>query len=421
MKVSTTPILAATGMITPVAAIYLPASIAAIGTLAAIGVVAIALAQRRWLALPSVPLILVLVALFVWSLLSALWSIRPEESLTRAIQVFAIGIAGTVLLCSTEVLDQNDRRWIGRAVAFGVMVAISICLAERASDFALRRLVEPYWIPRPDSYNRGATVLSLFMWPAALGLYRIRQPAVATGLLAAVGVAVFGLESASAKLGWLVGLGTMAFVYFTRRAGFRTIAVVTCAFIFLAPLIVRVMPNPDPLDFTRRLSSSAAHRLVMWHFTVDRISERPWLGWGLDSARNLPNARQEILWSKATELSPDGHQLVMVTLMPLHPHNMPLQLWLELGLAGAILGAGVVLVIARWIERRASNRTDRAILSGLFAASISMASISYGAWQSWWLMALWIVASISATLGKTPTESPVPPVSPAHGTGPDTL
>ena len=71
--------------------------------------------------------------------------------------------------------------------------------------------------------------------------------------------------------------------------------------------------------------TSVGHRLLIWDFAGKRIAERPLLGWGLDASRAIPGGKELI--------RPDQKRL------PLHPHDAALQVWLELGLPGAVLFA----------------------------------------------------------------------------------
>jgi len=120
---------------------------------------------------------------------------------------------------------------------------------------------------------------------------------------------------------------------------------------------------------------SAGHRLLIWSFAGDRIAERALAGWGLDSSRAIPGGEDPIRFDE--------------TWLPLHPHNAPLQLWLELGVPGAVLFA--LLVALAWVA------LARAEWPPLFAAaagaSLTTAFLgcfaTYGIWQEWWLGTWW--------------------------------
>ncbi|MGE0533281.1 MAG: O-antigen ligase domain-containing protein, partial [Hyphomonadaceae bacterium] len=74
-----------------------------------------------------------------------------------------------------------------------------------------------------------------------------------------------------------------------------------------------------------------------------------------------------------------------VPLLPLHPHNLSLQLWLETGVIGAALVAAALIWGAVRSARRSLARVDAAALAGALAAGALIAHFSYGAWQEWWV------------------------------------
>ena len=82
--------------------------------------------------------------------------------------------------------------------------------------------------------------------------------------------------------------------------------------------------------------------------------------------------------------------------LPLHTHNAPLQWWLELGLPGAALMAGLWLFALRLIAGQSAGRAARAIAIGGFAAAFVIACLSFGAWQAWWLATLGLAAALIA-------------------------
>ena len=96
--------------------------------------------------------------------------------------------------------------------------------------------------------------------------------------------------------------------------------------ILTAPLTLPALDRlPGLLTAADAIKGSAGHRLLIWSFVGERIAERPLLGWGLDASRAIPGGKEEIRPG--------------LTRLPLHPHNAALQVWLELGMPGALLAA----------------------------------------------------------------------------------
>jgi O-antigen ligase len=73
-----------------------------------------------------------------------------------------------------------------------------------------------------------------------------------------------------------------------------------------------------------------------------------------------------------------------------HPHSLPLQIWAETGVIGAVLaglcGLGVVAGLAHIPQHR------RAAPLAMVATALAIATVGHGAWQAWWIAA--IVASV---------------------------
>jgi len=115
---------------------------------------------------------------------------------------------------------------------------------------------------------------------------------------------------------------------------------------------------------------------------VQKIDEKPILGWGLDSSRAIPGGR-DLSDAYGERLS-------------LHPHNAALQLRLELGLPGLLLALALLLWIV-WVPGRDPKRGPMVL--GVTTAATTIALMSYGIWQSWWIAALCLAAALTRMTG----------------------
>ena len=75
--------------------------------------------------------------------------------------------------------------------------------------------------------------------------------------------------------------------------------------------------------------------------------------------------------------------------LSLHTHNATLQIWLELGLAGALFAGGLVIFLVN-----ATVHHRHAAGLALCLSALVIANLSYGIWQSWWLAGLWLIAAL---------------------------
>jgi O-antigen ligase len=148
--------------------------------------------------------------------------------------------------------------------------------------------------------------------------------------------------------------------------------------VLAAPLVAHVGAL-EQLGARRDLTVSIFHRAVIWAFVAERIAEKPVLGWGMHASRDMPGGH-----SKITEIAEK---------IPLHPHNAPLQIWLELGAVGALAFAALLAWLAR---KTAGPPLRQAVSVATLVTAVMVASLSYGIWQGWWVATLWLLAALAA-------------------------
>ena len=144
--------------------------------------------------------------------------------------------------------------------------------------------------------------------------------------------------------------------------------------ILFAPLVIRNADYNILMERSRDLPTSVQSRVQIWEQAARRISEKPYFGWGFDSARFLPN-RDEISWIYPEEPMPIAH---------LHPHNTVLQVWFELGVIGAV---GYMLIICSifGVIRRVSDIRVGFGLQVVVLATFLLNLALWGAWQGWFI------------------------------------
>jgi O-antigen ligase len=132
---------------------------------------------------------------------------------------------------------------------------------------------------------------------------------------------------------------------------------------FLASEVVAYGPAKLPLSWD--------HRLRMWGYCWQVITENPILGAGFDASRTFDE----------TYIARGGFEMTIVSL---HPHNVSIQIWTETGLIGAVLASGVIMTLFKPITIFAQSRERAAAVSGVIMAIIIISFLTYGAWQFWW-------------------------------------
>jgi O-antigen ligase len=350
---------------------------------------AVLLAWRRptlpapaWLAL----------ALMVWGAGSSLWAVDPGRSLFEGARmaglVLLAGIAAGALATGRIVLT----RWLLGGLLAGAALAFADQVSGHAIRAAVRGLAE--WnVALGFGLKPAATVLAVLL-PLALTLPVSR--ALRGAVLLAVLAAIFAMPAQAAKIGVLAGLAGFALTRLAGPRAARAIAVAAALLLLLTPALLGAVLARGP-DISA-MQGSAAHRVLIWDFTLARIAERPWLGWGMESSRAIPGGRAMIPTADLDRFGLAGQhewfETVRAQRLPLHTHNASLQLWLELGGIGAALGAALVLALG-W-------RATSPGAAGAFAAAVVVGSLSYGIWQGWWLCLLALLALTSRQLSSAP-------------------
>jgi O-antigen ligase len=238
-------------------------------------------------------------------------------------------------------------------------------------------------------------------------------PRVWRGLLLAGGAAVLLLlPGETPKIAVLAAAAAGGAALLAPRLAPRLLGALFAAAVLLMPFALGpVLARGVPAD---GIAPSAAHRLLIWDFAAARIAERPLLGWGMEGSRAVPghdaHPSPETLGRFRLSDPAAASYLPTAELLPLHPHNGALQLWLELGAPGALLGAALAFLLGLSASRAAQPEVATAML----AAGAVTATLSFGAWQEWWIGAELMAAAAVAGL---PARSLSPGPGPARRPG----
>jgi len=335
--------------------------------------------------------------LLVWALVTCLWTPEGGSALRRLAMLALECAAGLVAVAGMLGMDRDLRERSCRYLLAGLLAALAILAAEIATGGALQALLASRRPNLMEAYNRGGTVLAIFLWPAVawLAAQGGRGRLAGCVLVGAVALVLAGLEGRAAQLA--LAIGAVTYVATLWRPRFFAALLVAGVAVALAamPLLVTALPTAeeaaaDGLPF----GPSALHRLVIWDFSTGRIAERPGFGWGFDAARHLDSPVRPVVLDVPPGPERPAIRHEFPGRLPLHPHNMALQIWLELGLIG-LLGAGLALAPGLGgLVARAGSRP--AAPAAMLAAAATVAFLAYGAWQGWWISALWLAAAIAA-------------------------
>jgi O-antigen ligase len=349
-----------------------------------------------------------LAAGFAYALASVWWSVHPLATVRLLPGLGATLLGGMILVRVIEGLDQEGRRLVRRALIIGGAVGYALIAFELATNGLLHRAwLDVVGVTGIEGYKvtavlkRTITVATLYAGPFGLALYREFGRGIAVACVAvALTVAAFGLSTAAAVAG-LVGLIVFALALLRTRATALALAGVLAFGVVASPWIPGWLPDPTrAYEKVAFLTNSSIHRMMIWRVTVKHIAERPVLGHGLNAARTLYPPGSQVYIPFFTS---QGKPMWTINFepIPLHPHNGFLQVWLELGFVGAMVLLGFLLMCVRAVMARGPDVVERAAGLGTLAATVLIYVVSFGAWQSWWLCGLFLLATWTlATLAR---------------------
>lgn len=329
--------------------------------------------------------------LVAWAIVSVGWSAGPNltihslKDVTRPTYVhmgWQLVLSGAFVVASGRMDAETSERAL-RWMSYGLAALALILVVEGLTQAAVYQRMQGILTPtvRPDLAVRnvalGGYVLAALIWPAGSALWRDRRIVAILFLAASVVFSTFALRGDSPTVAVALSAVVFAAVYWLGRPAVLALMGLVTVYWLATPWIIHVI---DPLGrFDRTLDflpPSWARRVEIWAFAVDRWRLNPVQGLGLDSSRNFPG------------------------FIPLHPHDGAVQIWLELGLAGAVLAAAFWALLFWRIAERAKERLWAATACATATVYLVIGAISFGLWQEWWLCLGALALAACVALGR---------------------
>lgn len=394
------PILAATLVLWPI--------IAYMGAQGYTGAVAIAaLLGLAFVRVKSIQIYVIAFLGFIsWVVAAGFWAPEAKDFLTG--NIFAgsfsmdmpgvrfglTAMAGLAVLVATGAAPRHSSRvslnviTIAGFVQFGGVVVTAMFMPE---ILALLAPISDPVAEMPQNLLRNVTSFLLLL-PFLLA-WLWHRPGTEYGPAFAISLVVFALAAfiqtgnQSAIVGAAFMLIAMAIVKMLPRNGFKVIFTSLAFYVVAAPTLIswglvqlRATGIPLPRSFFSRTYS--------WELVGSKVSEAPLIGHGPEATHiwhdtfgNHPE------WlADATLRYGDSHAWEVYRVIPIHPHNMPLQIWAETGMIGAVLAA-VFLFFVGWRLKPPSEWTpiSKYAAAGLTGACLAICSFAYSMWnEAFW-------------------------------------
>jgi O-antigen ligase len=298
------------------------------------------------------------------------WSVDPARSAMAALQVTAV-LAGALFALASPPPGPEAADRLFRVMAIATAAGCVILVLDTLFDYTLQQ----HLLHRPPpmvgtKYNRGMDHLTLIVWPV-LAFHAWRRDwkaALLMGvpLIGAVTVTLSLAAKAAMATGLVVLLGALwlpRLMAPAMGAGMVVLAAGTpIGLHWLAEQRAALAPD---------LKISGLHRLEIWDHVTTHLFERPLLGWGIGASSELPMPPQEL------------SHYVILNGTDIYAHDQWLELWVETGALGAILGLCFALLVLSRIRR--ASAPIRPFAYAAFGAGVLISCVNFEVMtDSWW-------------------------------------
>lgn len=187
-------------------------------------------------------------------------------------------------------------------------------------------------------------------------------------------------------------LSTMVFIGLTRFTLKRTLAALSLAVILITVGLILWLPGQLNMSSSANIAAAPFpvwiidfHRQLIWLFSFDLAQESPWVGFGLNASNYHPSAYQTVVEYFGPEF--EGlRDLSNAQVLPAHPHNWILEVFLDGGLLGLIPVMLCVICIF-YISIKHYFRTQHLALLTFIAINIAYwgtGLLNFSFWSVWW-------------------------------------
>ncbi len=352
-----------------------------------------------------------LAAVFVaLSWLGLLWTISPARTVSGALQASVVLPGALAFLAVARAYPAGSAGRLADGMAAAFLVGMVILLSDRLDGFVLLRALDgpSVW---PTKYNRGIDYSMLVLLPTLGFCVARRQWRMAGGLCLAAVVTVACGRNLTAQLALPAAALVVALGALWPRGVAVLLGAATTAEALGLPFAMRLVTRFRPA-IAQHIKISGVERLEIWDYLSAHVLQRPLFGWGLWTSRLLPATPNQVA------------HFIKATGSGIYPHNQWLELWVETGLFGVLLGLAFVLLVL-W---RAGGLAPalRPFAYGAFAMAMAVASAGFEITTDSWWAALAASAAVFGLFGRalaisdfriSPAATPLAPAARPDTTG----
>ncbi|MBM4226575.1 MAG: hypothetical protein FJ164_02320 [Gammaproteobacteria bacterium] len=318
-----------------------------------------------WQAVRS-PLSLLIMAVVAWGALSSLWAVDGSLALEKSLK---FGLVCLPPLWAAQILRVRgtDAQVCARLFLWGMIAGTGLLAWQTFGDVLLRDpLLGRETLNAAIKTNVPGAALAILAW--VLPLARSHLAGVQRWLCLLVMVVIGICTLAGDGLAPVLALTAGAFCFLLAR-----LTPMTCAALVMTGVVAAhfAAPRLQSLDLARSVEPSIQHRMDIWALAGELSAERPWGGYGFSNSGAIP-AQQGAM--TLTGLPRE---------FPLYPHNILMQVQLELGIPGMLLFYAFLALLLK--AAIALPPAARSAGLALIASALAIWLVGYPLWRSTWV------------------------------------
>jgi|GEM_PF-2248604 len=335
-------------------------------------------------------------ALLVWVCLTAFWSPASEGIISGsitgenlALEASYLRFAFTMLGCFFFVrlvltAPPETLMRVAPWIYGGVLVHFALVGGVAVLRESLLLSQGELLVPTGQSMGRNANLLGIGL-PLLLGGLAFRGSKTlliaGSGLVALSIVFMALLNGLAPLMGLCIAGAAFGVLYFIKQKGFRFLFNALAAGVLFSPVLASALGALAP-SLAGTLPLSTQHRLLIWQVAYERVLERPLTGHGV----NAVSSWKETYASRPDLLEHLAPNMDHTRLIPNHPHNMGIEIWMDTGLVGAMLTSVLLVLVGRYIPAPEKlSLPVKLAAAGLFGAAVAYFAVSYSVWdESYW-------------------------------------
>ncbi len=210
---------------------------------------------------------------------------------------------------------------------------------------------------------------------------------------------IFMTGSSSSILGIVIGFILCFIFYIIKKFDFNKFntflsslicvsIIISSGYLFIENLPKKFDPNSVE-NFKHKIPTNMidVHRQFIWGFSVSKIKEKPFFGYGPDSS-NFIEGSQRIIGLQRT-----GN----MNFIPSHPHNFLIELLLETGIFGTLLFLFLILIINLKVWNLSQSLRFKFFLIFFNSYFWGSSLVNFSFWLGWWQSSYFLLLCLLAS------------------------